>query len=168
MARSTTTLAEVLTRIVARIIAQVTDATVSTCYMSLDPMALPAPNPGDFIYVVSPHTNGQFDDRLFDGAGTSDVHVSWPIVVTIHSTAINDESGRDTEFLTNATRGIVTQAGLILKALAGHDLQESTDTDEILAQPIIPSDAALNRTQPEKGKGFMQFGFMVQFDWDVS
>ena len=91
------------------------------------------------------------------------------MVVTVHSMVLLDESGRDAEFLTHATLGLVAKGTLVMKALAGHDLQDTADTpNEILDQPIFPSDAAVDRSEPAKGKGLIQFGFMVVFDWDLS
>lgn len=169
MARTDTTLDEILTQVVARLRDQISDANDSTCYLSMDPNDLRAPNSGEFIYVVTPATSGRFDDGAFDGGGQSMTTVNWPIVVTVHSLAMLDETGRDASFITHATLGIVAKGTNILKALAGHDLQDAEDVpSEILDQPIFPSDAALDRSQPEKGKGLMQFGFMVVFDWDLS
>ncbi len=166
---SSTTLNLILTQIVARLIAQVSNANASTCYISLDPDDLPAASSGEFIFVVTPAVSGQFDGGLFDGGGQSQATVRWPVIVTVWSTVIRDESGHDAQFLTHATLGVIAQGTLVLKALAGHDLQDAEDVpSEILAQPIFPSDAALDRRDPPKGKGFMQFGFEVIFDWDLS
>lgn len=164
-----TTLDEILTQIVARLIDQITAATAATCYLSLDPDSLPAGNPGGTFFVVSPAIAGNFDGGMFDGGGQNQTTVVWPIVVTVWNTSILDESGHDTQFITNATLGVVVNGTLVLKALAGHDLQDTEVTpNEILAQPIFPSDAAIDRREPSKGKGFMQFGFNVTFDWDLS
>lgn len=164
-----TTLDIVLTRMVARLIAEIDDATSSTCYISLDPNKLPSPNPGEFIYVVSPAQSGQFDEGAFDGGGQDSTTTRWPIVVTVHSMAIKDESGHDAEFISNATTGIVAKGTEVLKALAGHDLQDTeVPSQDLLAQPIFPDNAAIDRAEPAKGKGLMQFGFMVIFDWNLS
>ncbi len=170
MARAFSTTPDLIfTQIVARLIDQVSNANDSTCYISLDPDDLPAANAGEFIFVVTPAVSGNFDDGLFDGGGQSQTTVRWPVVVTVWSTVIRDASGHDTQFLTHATLGIIAQGTLVLKALAGHDLQDAEDTpSEILAQPIFPSDAALDRRDPPSGKGFIQFGFEVIFDWDLS
>jgi hypothetical protein len=156
-------------RIVDRLIDQITTATTSTCYLSLDPNRLPSPNPGEFIYVVTPAVSGQFDEGAFDGGGPDMATVRWPVVVTVHSIAMNDESGRDAEFIANATRGIVAKGTEVVKALAGHDLQdEEAPSQDLLAQPIFPDNAALDRDNPQKGSGLIQFGFMVIFDWNLS
>ncbi len=170
MARaSSTTLDEILTQIVTRLIDQITAATAATCYLSLDPDSLPSANPGGTFFVVSPAVTGSFDAGMFDGGGQNQTTVVWPIVVTVWNTSILDESGHDTQFLTNATLGVVINGTLVLKALAGHDLQDTADTpNEILNQPIFPADSAIDRREPSKGKGFMQFGFNVMFDWDLS
>lgn len=169
MPRIATTLDIILTQVVARLIDQITDATTGTCYISLEVDELPAANSGEFIFVVSPAITGQFRAGLFDGGGVNQATCDWPVIVTLWSTVLRDESGHDTEFITNATRGIVINGTNVLKALAGHDLQDAEDTpNEILAQAIFPSDAALDRREPPKGKGFMQFGFGVLFDWDLS
>ena len=159
----------IFTQIVARLIDQVSNASVSTCYLSLDPDDLPAASSGEFIFVVTPAVSGSFDGGLFDGGSQNQATTRWPVVVTVWSTVVRDEAGHDAQFLTHATLGVIAQGTLVVKALAGHDLQDAEDTpSEILAQPIFPSDAALDRRAPPKGKGFIQFGFEIIFDWDLS
>lgn len=166
MARNASTLDEILLRVVARLIDQITDANASTCYISLDPDVLPAPNPGEIVYVVSPSPSGQFDESDQDAGGTDLAVVFWPLVITIHNTAINDETGHDTEFLTNASRGVVGKATGVLKALLAHDLQDAS-SNEILAQPLIASDAAVERVKSTR-RGSIQFGFSMKILWDLS
>lgn len=166
MARNASTLDEILLRVVARLIDQITDATASTCYLSLDPDTLPAPNPGEIVYVVSPAPSGQFDEADVDGGGTELSVVYWPLVITIHNTAINDETGHDTEFLTNATRGVVGKTTDVLKALVAHDLQDAS-SNEILAQPLIPSSADVERVRATR-RGSIQLAFTMKILWDLS
>jgi hypothetical protein len=114
---------------------------------------------------------GQFDEGAFDGGGQDMTTVRWPVVVTVHSIILLDESGHDIEFLAHAELGIVAKGTEILKALAGHNLQD-TDIPEssqnLLAQGMFPDNAALDRSEPQKGSGLMQFGFMVIFDWNLT
>ncbi len=166
MARSDSTLDEVLTQVVARLIDQLDDATTSTCYMSLDPDRLPAGNPGDFIYVVTPFPSGTFPWGQ-DGGGPNQVVCQWPVVVTIHNTAINDEVGREEEWITNTDRGVVIKSTLVLKALVTHDLQDVAAENEILAQPIQVFDGAIDKVQTKR-RGSIQFAFLILFDWDLS
>ena len=166
MARNETTLAEVLQRVVARLISQVADATSSTCYISLDPDSLPVGNPGEFVYVVTPAPSGSFDESYQVGGGQDQCSVAWPIVVTIHSTVAQDEEGRDAQFLNDSTLGIVVKTTAVFKAMVVHDLQDGS-TNEILNQMIHVSDAAVDRNR-SKRVGSMQLGFGVEFDWNLS
>ncbi len=168
MAEKSSTIGEVLTRVVARLIDQITDATTTTCYISMDPDRLDAGNPGAIIYVVTPAPSGSFNLGYQDGGGPNQVTTEWPIVVTVHNTYINDQVAHETEFLTNATTGLIPKATLVLKALVTHFLQDAADTpNEILAQPITVYDAAVQKV-PSKRRGSMQFGFLAVFDWDLS
>lgn len=166
MARNESTLDAILLRVVARLIDQIADANASTCYLSLDPDTLPSPNPGEIVYVVTPASSGQFDESSLDGGGNALCVIQWPLVITIHNTAINDEVGHDAQFLTNSTRGVVGKTTGVLKALVAHDLQDAS-SNEILAEPLIPSDAAVERV-PATKRGSIQLGFSMLIDWDLS
>lgn len=166
MAQVKTTLAAVLERIVARIVAQtlVTEFTDSTCYISLNPDVTPPPNPGDMFCVVSP-ASGQFNQTMLDGGGNAQARFDTEIVVTVHSITQLDEPGRDKVFLNDASRGVITRLTKVAKVLSCHDLLDGSG-NRILSQPLLPSNLELAHDGRELGSAKMWFS--CEFNWDFS
>lgn len=165
MSRIATTLATILDRVVARLRDDIDDCGAANCYVSADPDSLPASNPAEFIYVVSPGPTGRFPEGYFDGGAANQAVVETVIVVTVHCVSQNDEPGRDHEFFTNQQRGVIAKGNLVIKSLGGHDLVDELDNN-ILAQPFFPADYALERRKRERGS--MQLGFTCIFDWSFA
>jgi hypothetical protein len=163
VARIDSNLDDILNAVVTRLIDQLSDASSSNCYVSDDPDSLP-PNPGDWVYVVSPSPSGRFSE-LFEGGGVNQAEVITVIVVTIHSTSQNDEAGRADNFFRQADRGLLPKTRLAFKALAGHDLQDGS-ANELLNEPMHPADYTWLR--PDRSRGSNQLGFQIKFDMDLT
>lgn len=167
MARKfTTSPSLVFTRIVDRIRSQIEGAGEANCYLTLDPDSLPAV-PGEFAYAVSPAPSAAFQQGRFDGGGNSQATVDWIIVITIHGLDQTDEEGRDTNFLTRSTRGIIDKWLEVATAISGHDLTASDfpGSDLILNQPLFPVDIAVERRTRRNGS--MQFAVLATFDCEI-
>lgn len=154
----------VLTAVVARLIDQLDDAGGANCYLSLDPDSL-APTAADFVYVVSPSPSFRFDESEFVGGEQAHCTVQTTIVVTIHSIAQNDEVGRDIEFLTNRSRGILERWRRVCNVLGGYDPTNEAG-DNMLAQPLSPIDSSI--AKHDRAHGSIQTSFRCLFDLDLT
>lgn len=166
MARNASNVDIILQRVRARLIDQIDCATTATCWITDDPEAVKAGAPGDVWYTVAPGVSGDFSDPHFDGGGQSQALTSTTIAVTIHNIQLFDEIGRGESFYADDTKGMFDLAKPVIKALAGHDLQD-TSSNEILAQPFFPRGYSVFR-DPKTRLGSMQITFDTMFDWDLS
>jgi hypothetical protein len=151
--------------LVDRLIDQVDGLGASNCFLSLEPDTVPGTISGDFCVIVSPAPHWRFDESLFDGGEEELAHVVWQVVFTIHCLANVDEAGRDAEFFTNKTLGVMRTATNVLKAILGFDPVDG-DGNKVLAQPIQPSDGSIDRET--RNQGFLQFGTSINFNWDLT
>ena len=163
MARDKGKFDAILLAVVDRLISQVGGLNAANCYLSLNPDALPMPNPGDFICVVAP-TSGAFSDSMFEGGGQEQTTSDSGVIVKIHSPVQLDEVHRDAVFLTDATLGLIENVRLTIKALA--DWSPGTSGNELTRDPLIPSDFAFTRNG--RGLGACELTFKLSFDWDLS
>lgn len=162
MARDKGTFDAILLAVVARLIDQVGGFNAATCYLSLNPDALPMPNPGTIICVVAP-TSGAFDEAMFEGGGIEQTNSVSGIIVKIHSPVQLDEVHRDAVFLTDESLGLIGKVRLIIKALA--DWSPTVGADEQTRDPLIPSDFAFTRNS--RSLGACELTFRLSFDWDL-
>ena len=165
MAQVPTNLSEVLTRTVVRMIDDIAACTSSNTYLSTMPNQLP-PNPDEVMFEVSPSGTYSFDQDIITGAGRNALQCSTEILVTIHVTHQNDEMGRDTEYLTNSTRGALVHVGSVLESLSLHNLLIANG-NEILIHPMRPTTGWIP-PKDDRRKGFVTLAFSVEFDWDIS
>lgn len=164
MARISTTPEVVFQAIVDLLIANIEDATEDTCYLSLDPDLIRSSS-SDFVYVVSPNAACHFDEGLFDGGRLEQVHVTWPVAVTVHTIHNNDYPGEDGEFIGNASYGVMPPITNVAKYFLGADPTNDAG-NYILAQPIFPYSGTIDR--PTRSQGSMQLYGSVEFTWDLS
>lgn len=164
MARDKGKLDTQLSAIVDRIIDEVSAYDSASCYLSLNPDALPAPNPGDFICVVAP-TSGSFDGGLFMGGGVEQVTCEAGVVVKVHSPVQLDETHRDAEFLTNSSLGLIENVRLVMKALTDWSPVDGS-SDDITRDPLSP--ASITFTRQSRSLGGCEVVFHTLMDWDLS
>ena len=164
MARIDTDLAEVLQAVVSRLIDQIDGFTPATCFLALHPEDVPHSKIGDIFCAVFP-AQGTFDEGMFDGGGENQVCSNTEFVVKIYSALQTDEDGHATEFLTNATLGVIAKMKQVLLALAGHDLTNE-DGDTFLRDLPCPGKYAFERA--DKKAGSVELTFKISFDWDLS
>lgn len=164
MPRGSGKLDAILSAIVARLIAQVSGCNAATCYLCLNPDAVPSPNPGDFVYVVAP-TGGEFDDALFDGGGQNQATVNAGVIVKIHSPVQLDEARHDAQFLTHSTLGVLEKSRLVMKALADWSPADG-GANEITRNPLIPANYGITHSQRQLGA--VELTFHLTYDWDLS
>lgn len=153
---------DILTAIVTRLRSQL-GLDAATCFLSLNPDNTPNPNPGTFFLVVSPMA-GDFDEGNFAGGATQQATIQAGVIVRVYSPVQVDEPHHDTEWLTNTTLGIIERMRLVLKALAGHDLENNGEG--ILSQPIFPQSQTFGRF--DRSLGYGELTFTVLFDWNLS
>lgn len=164
MARIDSTPDVIFPLLVARLINQVSGLDASSCFLSLDPDEIPGATSGDYVVVVSPSPQFRFDQSIFTGAEEYGAMATWHAAITIHSTANIDEPGRDTEFLASQALGVTAKATQVAKAILGFDPVDGNG-NYVLAQPIQPSDGAIDR--PTRSQGSIQFGVEITFVWDL-
>lgn len=155
---------EILTAIVERIRDQVPELNgVGRCYLSLHNNKAAPPASGDFFCVVSP-LSGVFQPEFFEGGGQQQLMVESSIVVRIFSTAQVDPAFQDAIFLTSATRGILSIASKVLRALAAWT--PLVDGDEATRDPLAPHKYVMSRN--DRNFGAIDLEFKVTFDWNLA
>lgn len=167
MARETTssTLDQVLLRVIDRLIVTVAEAKSANTYISTVHDE-PAPNSDENMFEVAPSENSSFDDAHMEGAGKNALHWIGSIDVMIHATAQNDQVGRDVEFLTNASRGIIGLVTKVLDSLSNHDLLDA-DGNQMLSQPLRPGRMSIP-PKNDRTTGYILVSFSCEFDWYMS
>lgn len=161
MSRDTGDLAVILQLIVSRIISTC-GFNEATCYLSLNPDAIPA-NPGDFFCVVAP-TSGAYNEPMFDGGGLNQTTVESGVIVKIHSPVQLDEQHRDATFLTDASLGLIGKMKAVLKHLSGWD--PTVGGNEQTRDPLIPAEHIF--TRPSRALGGVELVFRCNFDWNLT
>lgn len=151
----------ILQAVVDRLIDQL-GLTDATCYLSIDPDAVPSPSPGDLIFVVSP-TSGNFNEAMFDGGGQEQMTLDGGIVVKIHTPVQLDEPKHDALLVGQESRGVLRHATLTLKALA--NWSPDKNGNELTRDPLIPSGFAIGRKS--RSLGWVELTFKCSFDWDA-
>jgi len=164
MARVDSSPDEILTAFINRIISKVGDATADSCFISDDPDEIPAANPSDWIYVVSMSPTGSFHEGNMVGGGRNQITVETKLILTVHSTAQNDEPGHAVRMFTDPTRGLLPKLGVCLWALAIEELTNPAG-DNILSHPLHPDQYHWMRK--DRTQSNIQQGFDVEFDWDL-
>jgi hypothetical protein len=164
MARLNTKPEIIIDRIASRLREQIDECNPGNCYFAINPDDLPVPNAAEYVYVVS-WFNGNFHPGMFDGGGINQAELNAIFAVTIHSFNQQDEVGRDIQLIADEVYGLAPRATLVLKALAGHDLQDDSG-NEILSQPIFPD--TFHAERYKRPRGSWQLGFHAVFDWDLS
>ena len=168
MAYNDTDLGEVLTAIVARIVAQsaTTGFSADTCYLapSQQSARLVAPNPGQFFCAVAAG-DGNFDEELWDGGGTSQTCLDMTVSVTMYTTVMQDQPGRNKAALTSATYGLSAKVKAMLKVLSAFAL---LDPGGVEVLRIRPRPAGMHI--PDLGANIhaITLDFALGFDWDLS
>jgi len=160
MARIDTTPVAIMEAITARLIDQITTLNPATCFVSRPNQQFEMSAGGIFttIWIDS----GQFDQGQLDG-GMATVTAS--VSVTVHTPIMLDQTGHDTQFLSDASRGVLSLGHDAIKALTLHDL--TVDDDEILREPMRPTGFNTpDRTSDELGDWTITFDAM--FDWDLT
>lgn len=162
--RVSTTPATILTRVTDRILAEVAEATPHNTYVSTRDDELP-PNPDEVMFQLGMSVHSDVEQELVTGAGNQDIHLRHQISVTIHSTVQRDEVGRDLQYLTDDSQGMLQRVTSVLGALSGHDLVDGSG-NELLAQPLRPSKVVVP-PRDDRRRGKVTVLFDVEFDWAV-
>lgn len=165
MPRDKGTLDAILAAIVARLIDEIPDlCNPATCFESLDPWGLPAPNPGNMVFVVAP-MSGEFDAAYLEGGGQEQATANTGVTVAIHSPVVLDEPRRDTHFLRNSTHGVLQVARRVLAALTDWTPKSPGGLDELTRDPLMPAGYVFQRN--DRAMGAMGVQFALSFDWDL-
>lgn len=155
----------VLLAVVARIRDQVPLLSQeNNCFlsMSMDPIGEQRQD----IYATVAPMSGRFDHEMFVGAGDAGACEQTGVIITVFSQMRLDRPSQDLQMLTQESRGLLLLKKQILKALAGHDLQDSSG-NRILRDRIEP----LNASHPQRydeSEGTFSLSFATNFVWDLS
>lgn len=163
MTNRASTKTEVLDAVVARLIDQVSGLNSSTCFISChdDP---PEGARHDYYVLVTP-LGGRFDDSAQSGGGSDGIHYEGTIAVRVFARTKLDRVGHADSMLTDSSRGLFKLEHEIVKALAGHDLQ-NPGGDSLLSRYlwVVSDDSPRYREATKRGDLEIQFG--VDFLWD--
>ena len=168
---------EVLIAVKARLIASVSYLNDVTCVISMDPEPPENYDKNQFVTISMPGGNFDLDTQI--GAGDQEpLFYSGHTAVTIWSKVSRlDRKQQDEQGLLEATRGLFRMETEILKALAGHWLQDDTTPDTL---PLLTSAMfAVSDSDPRSGwlegrssglrnLGDLQMLFSTNFVWDIS
>ena len=166
MARIATTLDKILLKVIDRMIEVVDSANPGNTYLSLQHEMDTPPSSSDVLYEISPAMTFRFEPGEFAGGGHHTLHTTTHILVTPHIIIDADPTGKDTLFLTHATRGACMRITDVLRALTEYD-PENDDGDQILAEPMRPLEGQIPPKR-DRTSGLVDIAFEVQFDWDIS
>ena len=133
------------------------------CFIALDPEKNPGATAGDYFAIVSPEA-GNFAAGNLDGGGQFVCTVESGFSVRIYSTAQIDPAKRDALFLTDESRGIFLLATQVLKALTCFDPE--INGQFVVRDQILPKSFDVGR--PDRGLGWLELRFQLNFDWDLS
>ena len=166
MAVIATNQVDVLAAVVTRLKAAVTELDGdSLCYVS-DYPAPPENVQNDLFATVSP-SDGTFDVDLQEGAAANDVREYAGILVTVFSKMKLDRHGRTDSLLSDSTRGLLPLKRKILKALAGHRLQDGSSND-LTTSYLYAQKASAPRWDADTKLGVMSLYFSTDFLWDLT
>lgn len=167
MAFAATTLDQFLIAVRARIIASSGVFSADNCLIALSRPEPSEFNPGtitSLTCLVYPGP-GQFVSEVMTGGGTAQLHWRGILTVEVISPIKLDQPGRDAEFLTNSTLGVIKGITGVLKALAIHDPVVSTNTTGI--DPLFPQDTS-QPIRDEGNFGSLAINFEASFKWSIS
>lgn len=160
-----TTQTDVLSAVVTRLRAEVTElANESTCFVSDYPY--PPPNVANDLFATVSPVDGRFDEAQQIGAGNESVIEETGIVVTVFSRVKLDRVGKTEFLLQDATRGLLPLKRKILKALASHRLVNDDD-EELLVNYMHAMQGSAPRFDPDLKLGVMSLHFKTDFEWDL-
>jgi hypothetical protein len=160
-----TTQVAVLDAVIQRLIAEIPSLTPSTCFLSLDPEPTIALSSQVFVTVAP--LGGQFDQGVFDGHGAFGILEHSGVLVSAWSSMRLDQNEHAAAVLSDESRGLLVLKQRILKALAGHDLQDA-DGNSLLTALMEPRSAQHPQRAAfgERHVGFT-LAFATPFDWDI-
>ncbi|MDA0991046.1 MAG: hypothetical protein O3A51_09880 [Verrucomicrobia bacterium] len=158
----------VLKLTVDRLIDQIDDVNSDSIYITtgqFSTLSLPA-SPSQYLYEVF-YGPGMFDPSLMDAACGQEARIEAQILVRLWGVVDIDEHEQNEQFLTDQTLGLFPRMTAVLKALHLHNLNPGGDSDDILAQPMRPSQMGVD-PKYSRESGSIITAFDVLFDWDLS
>lgn len=160
--------ATVLSRVLVRMIDTIGEFNESTCFLTAQPLQEPIASVQNNLFCTVSPTSGTYDESVFVGAGEHCVIENGGIIIVVYNAMRLDRSSHDSILLTDATRGLLTLKWKIIKALAGHVLQDQ-EGNSILVNPMAPERAEDIRSMWERpvGLGDMALVFSTDFEWDI-
>lgn len=176
--RSRTDQVTILTSIVDRLIDQIEELTVETCWLSDQPIPISLPQ-GRFAVTVSVGA-GRFPNEFFAGGGVDTLTEDGQIIICPLIVNTGDRPRRKWKKITgndalgetgNASPSILYFKQEILKALlADNDWEPNNGTAPILRDMISPISCDDPRDVPigETIATAMKIRFSTVFDWDLS
>lgn len=157
--------AEVLTRVMARLIAEVTDATAVNTFLTTRPDDPPPAGAADVYFGIS-LDEGPINRPMLAGAGENIIRVETTIAVNLWTIYRGDRSEWDTEFLTNDTLGILPRCTGVIAAFTNHELLNAGG-DRIVAENMMPLRLGV-RSKLTGEWGQVMLPFECNFDWAIA
>ena len=164
---------DVCNAIVTRLIAEISGFNASTCFLTCQPLQELPENikTGAVVCSVSP-AGGPFDESAYAGGGENVLIEDAAVHVVLYNNVRTDRRRHDVESLTKASEGLLTVKRLVLKALAGHRLQDGSSNELLVEHGVMPiqSDSPRSQWDDEKRRGIGDIGllFRTPFLWDLS
>ena len=142
-------------------------------FYSIAPVSVRVPQGSDWWLSVSGN-DGEFDQELLTGAVIEQCTENSSFTLTAYKRLHYDETDHHDELVLRAGEGLEDLAKLILKSLAGVDLQSEGNefSRELFSPQSISAPDVLypeGEDEDEKiGIGFISVTFGLSFDWDLS
>jgi hypothetical protein len=162
-----TTKTEIAQAIVDRLVDQVAEFNRTTLFLSIAPDPDDLPSIQHNLFGTVAVSAGNFDEAVFVGGGQNTVFYNGSIAVTIFSKIQTGRPGVSTDLVSDRARGLWEIERKVLRALAGHAIQ-NPDGDPIgteYLQPLSDSDA---RREDVTKTGDLQVVFALAFEWDLT
>lgn len=165
-----TTQAEILLAVVAKIQANVSAfESEPTCFVSAT--TFPEVSVQDNLFCTVMPGDGQFDQGIVDGSGSTGVCEIFPLIVTIWSHIEVDQIERYQQGLVDDERGLLTLKQQILQALAGRNVDGGTYNGApsiLLTEALMPTRSKVQMEQvTDEYYGGISVSFDAKFNWNL-
>lgn len=158
--------ATVLAAVQARLQSQISEfQTDNVCFIVANPEEFEPPQRQTLAVTIAPNS-GEFDQRVFEGAGDEGVLENSGFTVTVWSRINLDRPDEATKAMTDASRGVFAFKKLILKALSNY-MPTDNSGNSLLAEYIAPLSSGFPEPR-SKGMATVSVGFSLCWLWDLT
>ena len=154
---------------VSRLIDQISEFDAAPCYMVLNRHQTPqytSRSANNMVLTVEPG-GGTYDQGWLDGGGSEQCLENSHFTVSIWTFNHLDQAGRDVEFLTNSTTGVLDIKQDVLKALTDVMLADPDTAEELLLEYLHPISSDAPERYDQGSLGVLRVLFEYNFIWDL-